>query len=446
MTFTLWLLVVGLLLVGMALCASFLRRLPVSAFMLYVGIGVALGPVGVGAIRLDPVEQSAVLERVAEIAVIVSLFTAGLKLRGSLREPRWRLPLRLAFGSMATSVALVTAAGVLGLGLPLGAAVLLGAILAPTDPVLASDVQVRDPTDHDRLRFTLTGEAGLNDGTAFPFIMLGLGLLGLHDLRELGWRWVAVDVVWAGAGGLAIGALLGTMVGRLVLYLRREHKEAVGLDEFLALGLIATSYAGALLAGTYGFLSVFAAGLALRSVEAQHTPGEEPPAELPALAEAGRREEIATDPEKAPAYMAQAVLAFNEQLERIGEMAVVVLVGGMLWAGDLPAAALWFVPLLFFGIRPLSALLGLAGSRTSGLERGLVAWFGIRGIGSIYYVMYATEQGLTDDLARLLTGITLATVAASILVHGASVRPLMAFYHGRGRAAGLPHGRSSAPA
>src|SRR5918997_185835 len=115
---------------------------------------------------------------------------------------------------MAVTVGLVAVVGVYGLGLPVGAAVLLGAVLAPTDPVLASDVQVADPFDRDRLRFALTGEAGLNDGTAFPFVMLGLGLLGLHDLGELGWRWIVVDVGWASLGGLAVGGLLGTAVGR----------------------------------------------------------------------------------------------------------------------------------------------------------------------------------------------------------------------------------------
>ena len=149
---------------------------------------------------------------------------------------------------------------------------LLGAILAPTDPVLASDVQVANPGDHDRLRFGLTGEGGLNDGTAFPFVMLGLGWLGLHELGEGGWRWWTVDVLWAVAGGLGLGYLLGTLVGRLIIYLRVRHREALGSDEFISLGLIALTYGLALLSLTYGFLAVFAAGLALRRID------ETPPA------------------------------------------------------------------------------------------------------------------------------------------------------------------------
>jgi sodium/hydrogen antiporter len=432
-----WFLVAGGVFVVMALSASVVKRLPLTTGLLYLGIGVLLGPHVAGLLRLDPVAQSALLERATEVAVIVSLFTAGLKLRTPFDDRLWRLPGRLAVVSMTVTVGLVAAVGVGLLGLPLGAAVLLGAVLAPTDPVLASDVQVENPTDRDRLRFGLTGEAGFNDGTAFPFVMLGLGLLGTHELGELGWRWVAVDVLWAVAAGLGIGAGLGTLVGRLVLYLRREHREAVGLDDFLALGLIALSYGVALLAHAYGFLAVFAAGLALRRIEASAS-GERPPDEavheaVVAAASAGGEagEEVATDPEKAPAYMAQAVLGFNEQLERIAEVLVVVALGSMLTVQNLSASALWFAPLLFVVIRPLAVAAGLIGSRTPPIQAVLIAWFGVRGVGSIYYLMFALQHGVAGaqpDLARELTALTLCVVAASILVHGVSVTPLMNWY------------------
>ncbi len=424
----LWYLLAGVLLVMMAVAGSVLKRLPLSAGMLYLGAGVLLGPAVLGLFHVDPVRDSALLERITEVAVIVSLFSAGLKLRPSLRDPRWRVPVRLASLSMTVTVGLIAAVGVVGLGLSPGAAVLLGAVLAPTDPVLASDVQVEHAADRDRLRFSLTGEAGLNDGTAFPFVMLGLGLLGLHELGELGWRWLAVDVAWAVAGGLAVGTLLGMAVGRFILFLRREHREAVGLDDFLALGLIALSYGAALLLHTYGFLAVFAAGLALRRIERRHSGEDDAPADVRAAGEGSSAEEIATDPDRAPAYMAQAVLAFSEQLERIGTVGVVILLGGMLSQSRFTADALWFVPLLFLVIRPLAVVVGLAGAERSSLRRRLVAWFGIRGIGSVYYLAYAIEHGMPPETAERLTSLMLAVVVASIVVHGITVTPLMRRY------------------
>lgn len=420
-----WFLAAGAVLVAMALAGSVLRRLPLSTSMIYLAIGAALGPVGLALLVVDPVGQAAFLELVTEIAVIVSLFTAGLKLRVPLRDPQWLLPVRLASISMIATVALVTFVGTALMGLPLGAAIILGAVIAPTDPVLASDVQLTHPHDRDRLRFTLTGEAGLNDGTAFPFVLLGLGLLGLHELGDGLVRWLAIDVVWAVAGGLAIGAGLGALVARLVVYLRSRHREAVGLDEFLALGLIGVSYGAALLAGTYGFLAVFAAGLALRWVERAAT-GDEPPADLETAGEP--MHELATRSETAPAVMARALLLFNEQLERIGEVAVVVLVGAALTIVGFAPQAVWFAPLLFLALRPLAVLAGLMAAPVSRLELIYTSWFGVRGIGSVYYLSYAITHGLDPATGRTLAAVTLSVVAISVVVHGLSVTPLMGRY------------------
>lgn len=433
-----WFLAVGVVLTAMALAGSVLRRLPLSSSMIYLAAGAILGPLGLGMIIIDPVGGgSGLLEIVSEVAVILSLFTAGLKLRLPISDRGWWIPVRLAFVSMALTVGFIALAGVTLLGLPLGAAVLLGAILAPTDPVLASDVQVGHPGDRDELRFALTGEAGLNDGTAFPFVMLGLGLLGLHDLGANGLRWVAVDVVWAVVVGLAVGVLLGTLVARLVVHLRSAHREAVGLDEFLALGLIGVSYGAALLIGGYGFLAVFAAGLALRRIERTRT-DEEVADELEAGEGrgGGSQEEVATHPETAPAFMARALLTFNEQLERIGEVAVVVLVGAALTIVGVPLAVAWFAPLLFLVIRPLAVLVGLAGASVSRTRLTFIGWFGIRGVGSVYYLTYAITHDLQPDVAQTLAAITLSVVVASVLVHGASVTPLMSRYERRQKADG----------
>lgn len=329
---------------------------------------------------------------------------------------------------MILTVGMIAALGVLWLGMPLGAAIVLGAVLAPTDPVLASDVQVGDARDTDRVRFTLTGEAGMNDGSAFPMVMLGLGLLGMHELGVGGWRWWVADVAWATAGGLACGAVLGMAVGRLVVHLRRSHHEAVGLDDFPALGLIASSYGLALLLHAYGFLAVFAAGLALRSVERELS-GNDAPVDVKAAA--GTSEELASHPEHAPAYMAEAVLHFNEQLERVAELTLVLLLGSLLVSIAIPFQTVTFAVVLLGLIRPLAAApLALA----FGMDRfqtALVSWFGIRGIGSLYYLFYAVNRGMPDDLSKPLINIVLCSIALSMVAHGVTVSPLMQRYQQR---------------
>lgn len=438
MAFAWWSVIVGLLLVLMALGGTVLARLPLSTAMLYLGVGLAVSPLGLGLLWADPRRDSLLLERIAEVVVLVSLFTAGLKLSAGLTDRSWLLPLRLALTSMLATVGGIVAAAYWLLDLPLGVAVLLGGILAPTDPVLASDVQVQHPGDADRVRFALTGEGGLNDGTAFPIVMLGLGLLGLHDLGQGGWRWLAVDVLWAGAAGLGIGAALGLAVGRLVLFLRREHKEAVGLDDFLAMGLIALSYGAAVMAHAYGFLAVFAAGVALRHLEQSQSGGPAASSAVQAAAadpDPSAADTAAVHPQQAPAFMAHAVLGFNQQIERIGEVAAVIAIGGLLWAVKWNLAVWWFVPLLLLLIRPAAVALGLARSASSRSQRWLIGWFGIRGIGSLYYLMYAINHGIAPPVADLLLALTLSVVVASILVHGVSVTPLMAAYGRRRRTA-----------
>lgn len=429
MPFSLWFVVAGVVLTLMAMASTILKRLPLSSAQLYLLVGIGIGPLGIGLLRVDPLAEASALERITEVALILSLFAAGLKLRMPLTDRRWTLPIRLAVVSMALTVGLVAAVGVWGLGLGLGAAVLLGAILAPTDPVLAGDVQVEETGDTDRLRFGLTGEAGLNDGSAFPFVMLGLGLMGLHDLGPRGLTWLGVDVAWAVAGGLGIGAALGAGVGHLVLYLRRTHKEAAGTDEYLALGLVALTYGLALLAHTYAFLAVFAAGVALRFVERRHT-GETPSDEVVEMVKAGD-EEAATHEEAAPAVMAHTVLSFTEQIDRIGAVAVVVLTGALVHLAEWSWASAAFVAALFLVVRPLAVWLGLVGSATSGVQRGLTGWFGVRGIGSLYYLFYAVVHGVEGPVAERLLGLVLTVVTVSAVVHGVSVTPVMTWYQKR---------------
>jgi NhaP-type Na+/H+ or K+/H+ antiporter len=449
--FDLWYLVVGVVLTAIALFDSQVRRLPLTQTILFLAVGLVLGPwIGAGVLRVDPLAQSHLIERLAEIGVIVSLFGAGLKLRSPLTSRDWIVPLGLASVAMVLTIVGIAAMGHYIIGLPLGLAVLLGAVLAPTDPVLASEVQVAHATDRDRVRFGLTGEAGLNDGTAFPFVMLGLGLMGLHDLGTFGWRWVAIDLLWMIAGGLVIGGVLGTLVGKLILHLRQRRQESVGTDDYLAIGLLALAYGLALLLHTYGFLAAFAAGVALRRVEARSdtTPAadandEAKPSDAGAAADAERKLEIdlgaaeteqaaATHPEQAAAFMATEVQSFVTKLERVAEVALVILLGALLTRATLSWHGLWFVPALLLVLRPLAVYVTTRGAPLGPSQRRLIAWFGIRGIGSIYYLMYAINRDLPADDATLLIALVFTTIAVSITVHGISVTPLMERY-GAGR-------------
>ena len=429
MSLATWALVGGSILLVMALGGTLLKRLPLSPGVLYLAMGYALGPSGWGVMAPDPLLYSSELEAMAGVALLISLFSVGMKLGVPLRDRRWYLPLRLAFPSMTLTVGLVCAIGMLVLGLSPAAALLLAAILAPTDPVLASDVQVEDSSDRDRLRFSLTAEGGLNDGAALPFVLLALGLLGLQETGG-GWRWVIIDVLWSIVGGLAIGGGLGALIGSFVLHLRTRHQEAVGLDEFLALGLIAIAYSIAQLGLASGFLSVFAAGLALQRIKEHSKRGlQSGAATVTMTLGAVGEKEIATHSGHAGIYLMDAVQGFNSQLERLAELVVVLVTGAMLSYIDVPARAIWFLLLLFFVARPVSVWLGLKSATSfSRDQRILISWFGIRGVGSIYYLMYALNHGATGSLETELIAITLTTVAASILIHGISVTPLMRLY------------------
>lgn len=414
----------------MALGRARIQGLPISTAMIYLGAGIVVGPWGLGWLHLDPLRDSKLLESISEVGVLVSLFVAGLKLRTRLRDPLWWPPLKLAMVAMVLTVGLVALFGHLVLGLSLGAAVLLGGILAPTDPVLASDVQVENTQDRDRLRFSLTGESALNDGSAFPMVMLGLGLLGLHELGNLGWRWFTVDVLWATAAGLAIGWGAGNLFARMTLWLRKKRGDTTSTDDYLAIGLIALSYGLALKLEAYGFLAVFAAGLALRHTELSFTGEDKSPSEVLEQASAGR-DDLVHKEETAPAFMAEVAQTFTEALERILEFGIVVLLGAMLPWAEFSWRSGALVAALFLVFRPLAVQIALTRDRVGGLRKRLISWFGVRGVGSIYYLTYAISHGIAPELARELTGLTFAVIVASLFAHGTTVTPFLQKYEAR---------------
>ncbi|GJI93805.1 sodium:proton antiporter [Duganella caerulea] len=425
MNTTLWFLLVGSLMLARGLAATTISKSPFTSAIVYLGAGILMGPTLLNIFGFDPKLQSALLEVLTEIALLISLFSAGIKMPVPFKRERWDAPLRLAWLSMSITVGLVALFGYYVLELPAGAAVLLGGILAPTDPVLATDVQVRHAGDKDQLRFTLTCEAGMNDGSAYPFVMLGLGMLSVTDTDTHHLRWLLVDVLWATAGAAVVGMAAGALVARLSWRLRGSDPKHEIMDDLVGLGMIAVVYSLATLLKASGFLAVFIAAVALRQSELvlAGAPKDRHGLMEPDTAKSESAKNSETH--EAPLTVSTEALVFKEHLERLSELTLVLLLGGMISLKSMQWDVVWTALFLFVIARPLSVFAGLAGSNTSLRMRAMTGWFGVRGIGSIYYLMFAIEAGLPSELASRLTRIAVFVVMLSILVHGFSVKPLM---------------------
>jgi NhaP-type Na+/H+ or K+/H+ antiporter len=437
MSFTAWMAAGGALLLTMALSSALIQRLPVSTAAIYLGVGCALGPWGFDLLRIDLNDSAPWVERLTEIAVVLSLFIGGLRLRLPLRHPAWRAAFRLASVVMIASIAGVAVCAWLLLDIDPALALLLGAILAPTDPVLASSVTVGHSQDNDRLRYALSGEAGLNDGAAFPFVVLGLLLLGPISMSEVA-SWAGLRLLWAVPAGLLLGYVLGRLVGSAAIALRTRNRDTAAPTDFLALALIALSYTAATAIGAWGFLAVFAAGIGLRHAEVlavrddphpqvhQAAAQVHPPAESLVSPNTVTESEMA-EPAVAAGVLVAEVFSFGDTLERMLEVLLVGIVGVSLATHWDPRALLLAVALIVI-VRPAATWLLLTHSPTNRLQRLLSGWFGIRGIGSIYYLAYVLTHGVQGAAGRELADMTISIVAVSIVVHGLTSQPLMKWY------------------
>lgn len=432
----------GVLLLLMALSSAYLRRLPITTSTVYLAAGILISSSGLGLVNINFIEWKSVFEHLTEIAVIVSLFIGGLKLRLPFGNPAWSAAFRLTFPVMIASICGVAVFSHYVFEIDWARSFLLGAILAPTDPVLASTVSVNDAADHDRMRYGLSGEAGFNDGAAFPFVIFALLWLETGILGNWIGEWFLHRIVWAIPAALLLGYFLGKMIGRFAIWLRSRHRESEAPNDFLALALIALAYFGAETVGAWGFLAAFAAGIGFRRAEIKivnENPATESEEEIKddekKLTEHPPAEELVADkteeeelkhPSKAAGVVISEIISFGDTAERLLEVLMVILVGACLaifwdWRAVALAAALFFV------IRPLFALIFLLKTPTGKVQRLMMGWFGIRGIGSLYYLSYALNHGLNDDSANLV-GITLSVVALSVLVHGTTGQPILDFY------------------
>ncbi len=211
------------------------------------------------------------------------------------------------------------------------------------------------------------------------------------------------------SAGLLIGACSGWLAAKLIMFIHARRTEKLVIEDFVSIGLIAASYGLAQLVTAYGFLAVFAAGLSFARMERSEFRKRQ-----------GDRDEA----------FYPALIRFSTQLERIGEVAAVVFVGYV--AGRLPfsANALIFSLVLFLVIRPL-AVGACFGWRRPHFETAILSWFGIRGIGSIYYLYYSLNNGLGGEFAEVVFNVVMQTIVLSVFVHGISATPIMRFYDRR---------------
>ncbi|AFY34153.1 sodium:proton antiporter [Calothrix sp. PCC 7507] len=404
------LLVIGLLLLIVTLGSGWISRLPLSFALIYLLVGIFLGPYGLGLIQLrrDDVFNAEFLQRLTELVVIISVFSCGLKIVRPLNFKVWAITIRLIGFLMPISIFSLAIVGKLLLNLDWGAAILLGAILAPTDPVLASEVQLTDTKDKDELRFGLTSEGGLNDALAFPFVYFGL-----YALKDSNWdnwfkQWLAVDLIWAIASGIVMGIIIAKAIVWLDKQVQKHRSANELMEDFIAISMILLTYSLTEIINGYGFLAVFVAGLVAQK---SYRSSEKPLGQL----------------------------EFIERLEKLLEVATILLLGSILLLEPIvkySTQSFLVIFLLFFLIRPLGVWISTIGvspvdSHRRTLHprtRWLLGWFGIRGVGSLYYLAYAFGHGLKGETAEQIAWITYTTIVVSVIVHGISATPLMNWY------------------
>jgi sodium/hydrogen antiporter len=379
-----------------------LSQAPLSLPIVCVGIGALLWFVpDLPGEAPHPKDYPVIAERLTEFVVIIALMGAGLKIDRALGWRSWIVTWRLLGIAMPLTICGLAVLAHLLLGFGWATALLLAAALAPTDPVLASDVQVGPPLSgqEDETRFALTSEAGLNDGLAFPFVMLAVALAATPADESWLWPWFGYAVLWKVSAGIAVGAGMGWALGRLVFHIPNRAKLSRSGDGFVALGITCLTYGVTELVGGYGFLAVFVAALGLRAAERNSTYHEK-------------------------------LHDFAEQLERLLMMALLVIFGGALTTGGLLNALTWqgalFGVLALFFVRPLSGLIGLAGTGSPADERGIIAFYGIRGLGSAYYAAYGLQKAEFES-PEVVWSTLAFVVLFSVLLHGATVTPVMRY-------------------
>ncbi|GAB3540539.1 cation:proton antiporter [Pontibacter brevis] len=410
--YNLWLFIIGLAVLATAVLPRILAKYPFSMPVVMLGLGAIALPLGLEA--PDPLEQGDYTEHLTELAVIVSLMGAGLKIDRPPSLKGWSVTWRLLGITMIVTIALVALTGWWLAAFAPASAMLLGACLAPTDPVLASEVQVGAPQEgsedeetedtdesghgeEDEVRFGLSSEAGLNDGLAFPFtnMAIAMAMAGAHPGNWIG-TWFLIDVLYELGIAAIFGLGLGYVLARFIMAMPAKTelaKSMVGLGALAATLLIygATEYAGG-----YGFIATFIGAVVIKNYDQDHE------------------------------YQ-KALHAFTEKAERL-LMAAVLIAFGAAVAGGLLSSLTWTLVIcaiiIVFIIRPLAGVLGLIGfNKAPWRDRFAISFLGMRGIGSFYYLSYGLNEENFEGAEELWALVGLVVII-SIFVHGISATPI----------------------
>ena len=364
-----------------------------AASALLIGLGYALFGWMPGLPQaVSPANLPKPWEVASELCVVVGLFGVGLRIDRLAGRAGWAPTVRLLLLAMPLTIIGVAVLGAYVAGLGLAGALLLGAVLAPTDPVLAGDVQVGRPTEGGEhpVRFTLTTEAGLNDGLAFPFVHLAMAIsaAGAVSAALLG-EWLWRDLAYRIAVGAACGVGVGWILGKVLFSVPRENALAKTESGVFALAGVLVAYGFTELAEGYGFIAAFIAGVTLRRVESEH----EFHVRLHDFSETIEH-----------ALTALLLIAFGAAMPAI--------LASLDWAGAAVALA------LVFFVRPAVAWVSLAGQgQLTGARRFVVAAYGVRGVGSVYYLSYAGSHMKLANETQLWAIVGLA-ILVSTVVHG----------------------------
>jgi NhaP-type Na+/H+ or K+/H+ antiporter len=392
--------VIGIAALGMAWMPSVTERTGVSYAIIYTLAGVLLYWAFPHLLPdADPRKHQSYTLHLSELVVIISLMGTGIKIDRPFKWKTWQSPLRLVVLAMLGCISVAALLGYAFFNIDVASALLLGAVLAPTDPVLASDVQVGPPNEKVKFetKFSLTAEAGMNDGLAFPFVMLAITLCNIATKGEGSiLEWFGYALLFKIAMGILVGYLIGRLMGYLIFNVGSRYKILETRDGFVALSLTLMVYGITELVHGYGFIAVFVAGLTLRHFEHKHN------------------------------YHDQ-LHAFTDQTERIMLAIVLILFGGSLVSGVLDGLTwrmVMFSLLFLFFVRPLSAYLSIKSSLMHSQEKWVISFFGIRGMGSIFYLSYAFKEAQFPYANQLWTIVSF-TILSSIIIHGLTATTVM---------------------